>query len=617
MNAANQPEFSKGVTAAWQAAANFALADGAQIELSHLLRGICYVARPRAGQPADLQFEVMKLHSFWEKLDFDVESALPATVVPKPGSDPDARKHRTVHRSPETRAAFEEASVEALKRADRILDLPLLFAVLVKSGESFLPSGSRLPNQANVWSIYCAVACVGATSEPSPKTPQLPITKDAAKGATEPTTETAKEPPKEVAKKAAKETAKEIASQVATEANAENAVLFAQLDANSSVIPNPGGAFLAERLTALSEAAWELGTDTPIEMLLEKITEELLRMVPSAEACAFLVPEGNSKDLLLKVNAPKGLPIVSLTLANRALAEGKGFIWIKGDNLTESQVAAKLQSGLYVPLYVEKQPAGVLCLDSRRAAPFTRDDLQTVTAVAHQASLAIAHQRLKRDLEQKNEVLERLLTNFSPKVRVQLVQRAQNGRLSLGGQTSVVSILATDIRGFTNLTRDMETEDIVEMLNDYFSALTDCVFRNGGTVDKYIGDAILAVFGSPEPDPQHSQNAVRAALDMQEAMGSVSELRARHRKKICQIGVGVHTGEVLHGFIGSSERMEYTVIGEVVNITSRLCDGAGGGEIIASPQIYQYVWRMIQAEQAVIKTKHEGDLNVYRIRQKA
>ena len=585
---ANQVELSKGVTAAWQTAANLALGDGSHIELAHLLRGICYVSLPRPGQPADLQVEVQKLQAFWKKLDFDAQTAVPGNASARPGSDAaaDARKQRTVHRSAETRVVFEEASREALKRADGTLDLSLLFAVLLKAGEAVLPPGSPLLDHARVWSVYCSSINPEAKSELN------------------------------AAQNAAKSVPAAVAEENTSADNEEHAVLFAQLDANSSVQPNPGGAFLAERLTALSEAAWELGTDTPIEMLLQKITEELLRMVPCAEACAFLVPDGNSKDLLLKTNAPKGLPIVSLTLANRALSEGKGFIWIKGDNLTESQVAAKLQSGLYVPLYVEKEPAGVLCLDSRRAAVFTRGDLQTVTAVAHQASLAIAHQRLKRDLEQKNEVLQRLLTNFSPQVRVQLVQRAQSGRLSLGGTSSVVSILATDIRGYTKLTRDMETEDIVEMLNDYFSALTDCVFRNGGTVDKFIGDAILAVFGSPEPDPQHSQNAVRAALDMQEAMGSVSELRARHRKKICQIGIGVHTGEVLHGFIGSCERMEYTVIGDVVNMTSRMCDGAAGGEILASPQIYQYVWRMIQAEQAVIKTKHEGDLNVYRIRQR-
>jgi class 3 adenylate cyclase len=604
---ANQVELSKGVTAAWQAAANLALGDGAHIELAHLLRGICHVSLPRPGQPADLQVEVQKLQAFWQKLGFDAQTTVPGSAGARPGSDPalDGRKQRTVHRSPETRVVFEEASREALKRADGMLDLSLLFAVLLKSGKAILSPGSPLLDHATVWTVYCSSTNSGTGSGAS-----------AEAAAEVNNVQNAKSAPVAVAEPNAKASARLAVEESAGPDNAEHAVLFAQLDAHSSVQPNPGGAFLAERLTALSEAAWELGTDTPIEMLLQKITEELLRMVPSAEACAFLVPDGNSKDLLLKTTAPKGLPIVSLTLANRALSEGKGFIWIKGDNLTESQVAAKLQSGLYVPLYVEKEPAGVLCLDSRRAAPFTRGDLQTVTAVAHQASLAIAHQRLKRDLEQKNEVLERLLTNFSPQVRVQLVQRAQSGRLSLGGTSSVVSILATDIRGYTKLTRDMETEDIVEMLNDYFSALTDCVFRNGGTVDKFIGDAILAVFGSPQPDPQHSQNAVRAALDMQEAMGSVSELRARHRKKICQIGIGVHTGEVLHGFIGSCERMEYTVIGDVVNMTSRMCDGAAGGEILASPQIYQYVWRMIQAEQAVIKTKHEGDLNVYRIRQR-
>jgi class 3 adenylate cyclase len=602
----NQAEFSKGVTAAWQAAANLAMSASSQIELSHLLRGICHLSRPRPGQPADLQLEVQKLQSFWKKLSFDPQTVPSPNGANRPGSDPavDPGAQRTVHRSPQTRAVFEEAAREALKRPDALLDLPLLFAVLLKLGDSVLPSGASPLEPSEVWSAYHSFLNPEANASkalqiPPPSRTRAKENKPDKKKFSEVTTEEGK------------------AEQAKGEEDRGDTVLFAQLDANSRITPRAGGALLAERLTALSEAAWELGTATPIEVLLQKVTEELLRMVPSAEACALLVPDGNSKNLLLKTNTPKGLPIVSLTLANRALSEGKGIIWIKGDNLTESQVAAKLQSGLYVPLYVEKEPVGVLCLDSRKAAPFTRDDLSTVTAVAHQASLAIAHHRLKQDLEQKNNVLERLLTNFSPKVRVQLVQRAQNGRLRLGGQRSVVSLLATDIRGYTQLTRDMETEDIVEMLNDYLSALTDCVFRNGGTVDKFIGDAILAVFGSPEPDPQHSQNAVRTGLEMQEAMNSVSELRSRHRKTVCKIGIGIHTGEVLHGFVGSCERMEYTVIGDPVNMTSRICDGAAGGEILASPQIYEYVWRMIQAEEAVIKTKHEGDLNVYRISQRA
>src|SRR6185437_262693 len=140
---------------------------------------------------------------------------------------------------------------------------------------------------------------------------------------------------------------------------------------------------------------------------------------------------------------------------------------------------------------------------------------------------------------------------FSPKLRGRILDRATQGRLPLGGERSSVSILCSDIRGFTLLSAGMDVREVVDMLNDYFSALVECILSQDGTVDKFIGDAILAVFGSPEPDPQHCLNAVRAALKMQKTMETVSARRNASGLKTCRIGIGVHTGEVLHGFIGS------------------------------------------------------------------
>ncbi|MGA8757549.1 MAG: adenylate/guanylate cyclase domain-containing protein [Stellaceae bacterium] len=102
-------------------------------------------------------------------------------------------------------------------------------------------------------------------------------------------------------------------------------------------------------------------------------------------------------------------------------------------------------------------------------------------------------------------------------------------------------------------------------------------------VDKITGDGILAVFGSPEPDAQRHEKAVRAALAMQAAMSEISEERRRRRQVTCTIGIKVHCGEVLHGFVGSKDRMELTIIGEAANWTDRYCSGAGGGEILLSP----------------------------------
>src|SRR5204862_7987479 len=104
------------------------------------------------------------------------------------------------------------------------------------------------------------------------------------------------------------------------------------------------------------------------------------------------------------------------------------------------------------------------------------------------------------------------------------------------------------------------------------------------------------VLGSPEPDSLKDEQAGRAALAMQSAMSGVSEARRRRRQVTCTIGIGVHCGEMLHGFIGSNDRMQLTVIGDVANWAARYCAGAAGGEILISPALYQHVWRYIDAE---------------------
>jgi adenylate cyclase len=139
------------------------------------------------------------------------------------------------------------------------------------------------------------------------------------------------------------------------------------------------------------------------------------------------------------------------------------------------------------------------------------------------------------------------------------------------------------------------------------------IFQHDGTVDKFVGDAILAVFGSPESDPQHYEKAIYAAIAMQDAMRRVNDRRRANGEVVCEIGIGIHCGEVLHGFIGAAERLEFTVIGDVVNKTSRYCDQAPAGQILISPQVFEHVFRAVQTEPVTITTKHEGELKAYRV----
>jgi adenylate cyclase len=370
----------------------------------------------------------------------------------------------------------------------------------------------------------------------------------------------------------------------------------------------------AQALALLYELPLQFGEQTELDELFQTIIERLVAIIPAASRGALLLEDPATGELLLKAHVPAGQPSVSMTLASRTMARRQGFIWREGLDPSRSQFLNRIKAGMYVPLMWKGRVMGVACVDNSDGGTiFAADDLRLMLAVAHYAAMAAMQNQLQSELRRNATLLGRLLTNFSPKIRDTLLSRASHGRLRLGGERSEVVVLVSDIRGFTRLTSGMDTDDVMDLLNDYFSALVDAIFKHDGTVDKITGDAILAVFGSPEPDVMRHEKAVRAALAMQSAMTEISEKRKRRGQVTCTIGIGVHCGEVLHGFIGSNDRMELTIIGEAANWTARYCAGAAGGEILISPALHQHLWRYIDTEIITIETKHEGSLSAYRL----
>jgi len=350
--------------------------------------------------------------------------------------------------------------------------------------------------------------------------------------------------------------------------------------------------------------------------LLQVVVSRMADVIPSVTHAALLVRDRVSGELNLEAHIPQGSPAASLQLAEQVLASREALLWVRGETSpTASLDLHNIHSGIYAPMVWQGESLGVVSVSSTDTNnPLDVQDLRLVVAAAHHAAMTLSIRQFQADLQRKTELLEHLLANFSPRIRTLLLERASHGRLRLGGQKSVVTILNSDIRGFTKQTANLATDEVLDLLNDYFAVLVNAIFQFDGTVDKFIGDGILAVFGSPEPDAAHFEKAAKAALAMQEAMRACNLARRARGLITCEIGIGIHCGEVLHGFVGSTDRMEFTVIGDAVNRAARYCSGAKPGEILLSPEIYQHLWRVAEVEPGKIETKHEGEFQTYKLK---
>ncbi|MFN7131922.1 MAG: adenylate/guanylate cyclase domain-containing protein [Myxococcales bacterium] len=375
-----------------------------------------------------------------------------------------------------------------------------------------------------------------------------------------------------------------------------------------------------EKLRIANEFHRQVGLETDLHTLYEKILKVAFDLL-NADNGVVLVWDQEKKELEPAAVRKKKPVEVMLpqTLLDKVVASREGLLTqdaIIDSRFSASQsiVAQGIRSAMAVPLISKGELRGVLYIDTReRAGAFTEKDLRILSGVASQAAISVENTELARRIEQEAETRAHLSRFLSP----HMVEQAQKGQLELakGGELCEITALFADIRGFTTISEKQQPQEVVTLLNEYFELMVDVVFAHGGVLDKFIGDCIMALWGTPVRRPDDASRALRAAVDMQSKLAEWNVARQRAGKMTLEMGVGINTGQAVVGNMGSSKRLEYTAIGDAVNTASRLCNVARGGEIVASESTVEKGGQGFDYDQlpaAKVKGK-EKPISVYRI----
>jgi adenylate cyclase len=345
-----------------------------------------------------------------------------------------------------------------------------------------------------------------------------------------------------------------------------------------------------EKLRASHEVTRAIELGTSITALCSKILEVAFRLVPADRGVVLLHnDQGHLEPVAVRTSEdadPRQEVVVSRTVLDTVVREKEAVLSHDASadarfQSAQSVIMQGIRSTMCVPLLHDDSVLGVMMLDSKLAThAFTEKDLALFETVASQAAVAVQNTLFAKRLEQEAVMRERFRRLLSPAIAEQVL----SGHLEVkkGGELRETTVLFADIRGFTTMSESYEPQVVVDALNEYFERMVEIVFRYEGTLDKFIGDEMMVLFGAPVAHSDDPVRAVRTALEMQHALTAINERHAAQHIPPFEIGIGINTGEVVAGYIGSSQALEYTVIGDPVNTGSRLCSLAKPGQILIS-----------------------------------
>jgi adenylate cyclase len=350
-----------------------------------------------------------------------------------------------------------------------------------------------------------------------------------------------------------------------------------------------------KKLELLLEISKELSRQQELDQLLHKVVDVTFQIM-NVDRVSILLLDPRTKELVPKVSRSRtgdtnAAKLVPQSIARKAVEDR---VAILSDNAAaddrfkgKSILIQSVRSAMCTPLLGSDQQAlGIIYVDNQTAIhSFTDEDLEFLIAFGNIVTTAVENSQLGERVRREAMVLSNFQRYFAPNVAAQIAQ--QEGAVTLGGDKRPVVIFFSDIRGFTPMSENMNPDEVAQLLTEYFTEMVEIVFEHSGSLDKFMGDAIMALWGAPIAHEDDADRAMQCAIDQLNALEKMNAKWREQGRPPIKIGIGINFGEVFAGNFGSDRRLEYTVIGDAVNTASRLCSVAGANEILISEPFYK------------------------------
>ena len=330
---------------------------------------------------------------------------------------------------------------------------------------------------------------------------------------------------------------------------------------------------LQHRLAKVIHVSELLATARNLDDLYEPVLDSLFGLFPQTDR-AFLMLGDRVENLdprAMRQSQPSapGQLVVSSTICRHALEKGEAIVYREGESApidpSMSMIDLSIRSAIAVPLMIREEVLGMVVLDSRDTRrTYTQADLELAASVCHQVAVAIKNAKLRDEVEHQTAERNNLM-RFLPQAMAEQVMAGEIDA-GLGGRRYGGTVLFSDLVGFTRRAEFMKPDSLITLLNGFFNAVVPCIEAEDGSVDKFMGDAIMAVWGIPIETGDSDARAVAASLAMQTNLTAFNSMR----QPPLHMGIGINSGEVLAGNIGIETRREYTVLGDAVNTAQRI-----------------------------------------------